>query len=433
MPDFSKTYFYPRRSRVVWAFWAVVLLGIPFWYWTTYTYRATLPHEEMEAWEEWRPRQPSFPVHSQGSGKSHDQEGTGQSVMMRWAPTYQVLFSLMVEDPRERVYGWDIGTALDEWLSPFLRRLGHTSHLEITTQVQYFTTPLIQPYYQGQSNSTSEQAHSKEYWYYEEGQLPGLIDTTNWQLASTISQAPALHLLLFLPAKAHRPLHIHTHGGGILAETDAFLIPQWGGIVLHQLEENTSPQLSSTELEPVLSIFRSQLRDLLGVQPLKAPGLEGDAQIIIKEAGEEGITGWEEDRMLRMRMVETMRKAASTLGSLSRSVQSLEHMPVQDAIRYRVEEALEWMHKACDASEEGRVAEAFQASSKAFVLSEEAFFDKDMVAMLYFPDEHKYAVYMPLFIPIAVPLLLALVQEIKWWKESRSGRGDRDTSKAKVE
>lgn len=430
MPEFSKTYFYPKRSRVVWAFWSVVLLGIPFWYLTTYTYRAALPHEEMEAWEQWGPRQPFFPVQvmlvvkeegemagvelaglakeveervrqvaqkasqagmdgrqglrmgldmhirakkasiseveamkkvdttgdpgsytiylyplastsshttsmvigrgrgmvmrlkeytrvsmlrslslmlidlssqedlilqriSQGQGTEKSgkegEEGrkeAGQSVMMRWAPTYQVLFSLMVEDPRERVYGWEIGSALDEWLSPFLHRMDQLSHLEVTTQVQYFTAPLIQPHYHHLDAPIQVEASHQDirppaedetkgggYWYYDEEQLPGLIDTTNWQLASTISQAPALHHLLFLPAKSHRPLHIHTLNG-TLAATDAFLIPQWGGIVLHQLGEDSSSQLSSDELEPVLSIFRSQLRDLLGVQALQAPRLE---------------------------------------------------------------------------------------------------------------------------------------------------------------
>lgn len=70
--------------------------------------------------------------------------------------------------------------------------------------------------------------------------------------------------------------------------------------------------------------------------------------MVIRDAGQEGITGWEEDRMLRMRMVETLKKAAGTLASLSRSVQSLEHMPVQDAILHRVEEALTLMHQVSE-------------------------------------------------------------------------------------
>lgn len=42
-----------------------------------------------------------------------------------------------------------------------------------------------------------------------------------------------------------------------------------------------------------------------------------------------------------------------------------------------------------------------------------------MLSLLYFPDEHKYAVYTPLFGPVAVPLLAALVKEWKEWKERK--------------
>ena len=46
-----------------------------------------------------------------------------------------------------------------------------------------------------------------------------------------------------------------------------------------------------------------------------------------------------------------------------------------------------------------------------------------MVSMLYFPDEHKYAIYTPLFGPLALPLLMALFKELqgifKGWKARR--------------
>jgi Phosphatidylinositol-glycan biosynthesis class S protein len=55
--------------------------------------------------------------------------------------------------------------------------------------------------------------------------------------------------------------------------------------------------------------------------------------------------------------------------------------------------------------------------------AEKAFFDDKMVSMLYFPDEHKYAIYTPLFGPLALPLLMALLKElqgiVKGWKASR--------------
>ena len=66
---------------------------------------------------------------------------------------------------------------------------------------------------------------------------------------------------------------------------------------------------------------------------------------------------------------------------------------------------------------------ALQHSSLALEYAEKAFFDDKMVSMLYFPDEHKYAIYTPLFGPLALPLLMALLKELqgmfKRWKAAR--------------
>jgi len=43
----------------------------------------------------------------------------------------------------------------------------------------------------------------------------------------------------------------------------------------------------------------------------------------------------------------------------------------------------------------------------------ELFFDKNMLAMLYFPEEHSFAIYVPLFVPVSVPVLMGLVNEFK--------------------
>lgn len=59
-----------------------------------------------------------------------------------------------------------------------------------------------------------------------------------------------------------------------------------------------------------------------------------------------------------------------------------------------------------------------------------------MLALLYFPDEHKYAVYTPLFGPAAVPVVVALLKEWKEWKERRRKKAERlqaDGEKDKVE
>jgi phosphatidylinositol glycan class S len=51
-----------------------------------------------------------------------------------------------------------------------------------------------------------------------------------------------------------------------------------------------------------------------------------------------------------------------------------------------------------------------------------AYFDPTLLPLLYFPQEHKYAVYTPLFGPVSVPLVMGLVREFKEWRDRRRKR-----------
>lgn len=47
--------------------------------------------------------------------------------------------------------------------------------------------------------------------------------------------------------------------------------------------------------------------------------------------------------------------------------------------------------------------------------------------MLYFPAEHKYAVYTPLFASAVIPLFAAAVRELlKWRKQRQAEKGVRE-------
>lgn len=69
----------------------------------------------------------------------------------------------------------------------------------------------------------------------------------------------------------------------------------------------------------------------------------------------------------------------------------------------------------------GRLVSAFAASQEAVTSSERAFFDPSLLHLLYFPDDQKFAIYIPLFLPMAVPILLSLVKIFlemrKSWKK----------------
>jgi phosphatidylinositol glycan class S len=66
------------------------------------------------------------------------------------------------------------------------------------------------------------------------------------------------------------------------------------------------------------------------------------------------------------------------------------------------------------------LSQAFTYSAEAFNLASRAFFNPGMLALLYFPAEHKYAVYAPLFASAVIPLFVAALREFMAWKRQRT-------------
>jgi phosphatidylinositol glycan class S len=140
--------------------------------------------------------------------------------------------------------------------------------------------------------------------------------------------------------------------------------------------------------------------------------------VTFEPAKKSGITALEKDNLIRTRTLENVVNAISTLKSLAQLVDEIPNMVVQDHINIKVRQSLNALDSVNVALRKENYVEALESSIEAIELAEKAFFDPTMVSMLYFPDEHKYAIYMPLFVPISVPLILALLKELKKLKQA---------------
>lgn len=65
------------------------------------------------------------------------------------------------------------------------------------------------------------------------------------------------------------------------------------------------------------------------------------------------------------------------------------------------------------------LTETLRHSARALTLSSRAFFNPGMLALLYFPAEHKYAVYTPMFASAVIPLFVAALKELAAWRRQR--------------
>ncbi|KAG1471953.1 hypothetical protein G6F56_001823 [Rhizopus delemar] len=259
-----------------------------------------------------------------------------------------------------------------------------------------------------------ERIGKPNYYYFEPQHLPHFVNSAEWNLASTSTSSPSIHFILYSPSQEEFPLRIHdTQGQPLL--TNAFLIPRWGGIMIKNAKLSTEYKFTKSELQPILKTFLSQLRSLIGVKDLKSRKFEG--LVSFEAAKKSGITLLEKDNLIRTRTLENAGNTISTLKSLGQLVDEIPNMVVQEHINLKVRTSLGHLEAARECLEKEDFMGALEHSIEAVELAEKAFFDPTMVSMLYFPDEHKYAIYMPLFVPTSVPLIAALIKEIKKLKK----------------
>ncbi|KAJ7018805.1 phosphatidylinositol-glycan biosynthesis class S protein [Mycena alexandri] len=197
------------------------------------------------------------------------------------------------------------------------------------------------------------------------------------------------------------------------SSSDAFLLPQWGGIVIHNtpadLPEN-SP-LPPSALDSVFSTFANQLLALLGV-----PNLPPDIQ-----TDDSALTGWQLDALLWQRALQNGEGTQDTLKSILKLVDQIDNMPVGKDVKGDIQDsltALEQMYASASVS----LNDTLHQSADALTLASRALFYPGMLALLYSPAEHKYVVYIGLLLG-AIPVMATTVKEIRAWRRQRGEAG----------
>ncbi|KAI8816674.1 phosphatidylinositol-glycan biosynthesis class S protein-domain-containing protein, partial [Fimicolochytrium jonesii] len=414
------------RLQVVLCILATFLLGTPIWWKTTEVHRAPLPVKKIKAWvlpevdigRRWR----------RCILAEWDNMRT-----MKYAAQYQVTFSLLVANPSDFLVSWDIQDAVNAYIDPLFDALSDISDFDVHSQIQNYATLPVTP--------EIVEKDGRKLHILKPSVLPRFINSAEWTLASVVSTAPPLNHILYIPSLEQSPLQLVKDNGEPLS-TNAFLMPRWGGVVIQNPEvrgKGSRIHLNATSLHPFMEVAVAHLRDLLGVKKVRIPNADSVlpeiSSIVYASAPLTGLTQWEHGRLVRWRTVQNMVDAIDTLNSLSNLIERLESMVVLDDIQSQVVQALQSLREAHKTLSQSHTPSeytlALQHSKKATVLASKAFFDPTMLAMLYFPDEHKYAVYMPLFVPISVPVLVAAMKELKRAlkrrKAKRAGRAGKET------
>ncbi|KAG8831599.1 GPI transamidase component [Serendipita sp. 399] len=318
--------------------------------------------------------------------------------VIQYSPNLRLAFSLLNEDIHTSGQrGWAAETNINNVIKSTLDLLSPLHNFTIETQVQYYAPLAFEP--------PKKDRGFGSYYALGKDELKIFVNSAEWSLSSEINNDPVLHFLLFVPADHHRPLFIYDESTNAPLKSPAFIIPQWGGVVLFNPSFIQSPRNAAE----IFSLFRTQLLTLLGVSQLPsnvviAPGPDGS---------KEPLSPWQIDALLRQRIRENTEGSIQALTSIIKLVNQLKNMPVGTDVKGEILQAIEQLEMMNTPETSPRSAlELFTRSRHALAYSSKAFFNPGMVGQLYFPAEHKYAIYM-LFAPASMGLIISFVREVK--------------------
>jgi phosphatidylinositol glycan class S len=300
----------------------------------------------------------------------------------RYAPTYHLTFSLFTSGSLPNT--WDIDAAVRNYMKPVLDVLSPIHNFTIDTQVQLYATPGAQ-----------SQVLSKE-------DLASFINAAEWPLSPSIGGAPTINFVVYV---GNQTVGLDADGS---QTSQSWMIPQWGTVYLLPLQATTAYVTSESLKQPMLT-FAGHLLSLLGTP-------------------QSGSLPLRLSTLSRIKSADLLLQASSTLGSLARLSLALPSIAIPRSVADGVSKTMHHLEQACanlgglDGLLHARIAEEE---------AERAFFEKSMVGQLYFPDEHKIAVYLPLLGPVGVPLVIGLINEIKKFMKKRRERAEEAKQKKK--
>lgn len=176
---------------------------------------------------------------------------------------------------------------------------------------------------------------------------------------------------------------------------------------------DAKPRKIELEGKEFMEVFLAQLRSLLGLET------SDRSDVVFEQPTTDAITDFELDYLTRSRTAENIASSIHTIHSLAKLLEKIQNIVIKDEIAELCYDAVNQIKLAKTALENGRLNEALIFSNRAFTASETAFFDPTLLELLYFPEDQKFAIYIPLFLPISLPLVSSLFNAIKIWKSQR--------------
>ncbi|XP_057756199.1 uncharacterized protein LOC130975416 [Arachis stenosperma] len=325
-------------------------------------------------------------------------------------------FSLLNAEPRDWIYDWNFREIDEILLQPVIQSLQPIANITVESQVLYHTQK--SPFSYWDEVLGSHISSTKD--------LPFFVNSNEWHLDTSVAasgRSKMLQLVVYIPSAKECPLRLELPNGD-LSNTNGFISPMWGGVVVWnpqsckkdlESKDSVKHMISTQDIQKLSGILMGQLRQLLG---LKSDNLYvGQSGTYILQGSEKGFTQWELDVLSRNHVCFNLYSCAATLGSLSRLVQSLPRMIITDKIGKKVMISLEAAKFAQSNASAGIYDASASSSRQARSLAEDSFFHPSIMSISYYSYWHSFIIYMPYFLLVMKPVIFPVLSEWKRYKQ----------------
>ncbi|XP_053657836.1 GPI transamidase component PIG-S [Anopheles marshallii] len=351
----------------------------------------------------------------------------GRQLRLNSAPLqsqYEVLITVLNPRPELQKVHWNARAAAENYIEPFLKELSGITNFTIKTQWIY------QVAIEGvgaQSKQIPDDTKLGRHYALAEDSLPQIITSLEKKLGTQITDNPCIHLVVYVPPCAQAPLKIYRKDGQRAispgGNVEAFTSAKWGGIVFANPAEATCVRYMETEQFSDVYIHAQDVMPVLLYQLRKIFDLENntpllDTTLVPYSSIEPRV--WEVDTFVRTNTIYLVHSATTTLQSLIQLLGGIEYIVINDEVGAAIQNAY---HKIVEAKQKlstGSLEQAAVLAREAYTSAERAFFDPSMLALLYFPNEQKYAIYIPLFLPIMIPVVFSFNTILKYFRGKKS-------------
>ncbi|XP_050206549.1 uncharacterized protein LOC126656106 [Mercurialis annua] len=328
-------------------------------------------------------------------------------------------FNLLNSNPHDWIYDWDFQRIDETLLAPVIEALAPIANISVESQVLYHTP----------KSTYSSWDDKLDSYVFNVNDLPFFVNSNEWHLDTSTAaggRSKILQFVVYVPSADECPLLLKLPNGQVSA-TNGFISPMWGGVTVWNSpscskdSEGELPErhmISTQELQKIFEVFMGQFRQLFGLKSGSIyVGAYGSYNLL---SSERGFTQWELDVLSRQHTYFNLHSSATTLGSLSRLVQSLPRMIITDEIGKQVTFSLESAKLAQSNASLGVYDASAVSSRQARSLAEDAFFHPSIMSVSYYSFEHCFAVYSPFFLPVTMHVVLAAVRELSRYKKENA-------------